>query len=48
LLLIIAHTTVGKWWFSFEKPAQNHSASWTAFAPPSQASLAAKTTTVVQ
>ena len=48
LLLVITHTTVGKWWFSFETPAQNQSASWTAFAPPIQSAVAAKTTIVVQ
>ena len=36
LLLVITQTTAGKWWFSFETPAQNQSASCTALAPAIQ------------
>jgi len=47
-LLVITHVTVGKWWFSFDMPAQNQSASCTAFAPAIQGLANAKTTIVTQ
>ena len=40
-LLVITQTTVGKWWLSFETPAQNQSASCTAMAPASMGALLA-------
>ena len=42
LLLVITQTTLGKWWLSFENPAQNQSASWTALAPAIQFGAKAK------
>ena len=48
LLLVITPTTAGKWWFSFETPAQNQSAACTPFAPGTKSALSANTATVVQ
>ncbi len=47
-LLVITQTTVGKWWLSFEKPAQNQSAICTALAPAIQLGAKAKQTIVTQ
>ena len=47
-LLVITQITEVKWWFSFEKPAQNQSAIHTAWAAGIQFEASAKTTTVVQ
>ena len=47
-LILITHTTAGKWWLSLEKPAQNQSASWTDFAPAIQLPANRKHITVVQ
>ena len=44
----ITPTTDGKWWFSFDTPAQPHSASCTAWAPASGSVAATSTTIVVQ
>ena len=48
LLLVITHTTAGKWWLSLEKPAQNHSASCTPCAPAIQLPANTKHSSVVQ
>ena len=48
LLLTITPTTAGKWWFSFETPAQNQSASCTALAPEIQFPAKRKQATVVR
>lgn len=47
-LLVMTQTTVGKWWFSLEKPAQNQSAICTALAPAIQSSAKAKQRMIVQ
>ena len=44
----ITPTTLGKWWFSLDTPAQVHSASCTACAPASGSVAATSTTIVVQ